>query len=130
MLAPREVPVSRSRAEGFEALVVEAVLRLQRRLPDQLRAVDFAVQDVPPHEDGAGVPLGGSFPAEGDRPARVVVYRRPVDTRATSERVRALLVNDVVVEQVAALLGIDPDAVDPDYGTGYGTDYGSENGTD
>jgi hypothetical protein len=46
-----------------------------------------------------------------------VVYRRPVETRATSERGRALLVNDVVVEQVAELLGLEPDAVDPDYGT-------------
>jgi predicted Zn-dependent protease with MMP-like domain len=119
-LAPQSVPVSRSRAEVFEALVAEAVMRLQRRLPDQLRAVDFAVQDVPPHEDGAGVPLGASFAADGDRAARVVVYRRPVDTRAASERVRALLVNDVVVEQVAELLGIDPEAVDPDYGTDYG----------
>jgi predicted Zn-dependent protease with MMP-like domain len=116
VLAPRDVPVTRSRAEVFDELVLEAVLRLQRRLPDQLRAVEFAVEDVPPAENGGGVPLGGHSAAEGDRPARVVIYRRPVETRAVSERVRALLVNDVVVEQVAELLGIEPDAVDPDYG--------------
>jgi predicted Zn-dependent protease with MMP-like domain len=114
--------VSRSRAQVFDELVLEVVLRLQRRLPDQLVAVEFAVEDVPPQEDGAGVMLGSSSVAEGDRPARVVVYRRPVETRAASERVRALLVNDVVVEQVAELLGIDPDAVDPEYGTDYGHD--------
>jgi predicted Zn-dependent protease with MMP-like domain len=122
VLAPPEVPASRSRAEVFDELVLESVLRLQRRLPDQLRDVAFAVEDVPPQENGSGVPLGGSFPAVGDRPARVVVYRRPVETRAASERVRALLVNDVVVEQVAELLDIDPDTVDPDYGTDYGPD--------
>ncbi|MGZ4633430.1 MAG: metallopeptidase family protein [Actinomycetes bacterium] len=117
VLAPQSVPVTRSRAEAFDEIVLEAVLRVQQRLPDQLRAVEFAVEDVPPSEDGGGVPLGSSSPAAGDQPARVVVYRRPVETRAASERVRALVVNDVVVEQVADLLGIEPDAVDPDYGT-------------
>jgi predicted Zn-dependent protease with MMP-like domain len=117
VLAPRDVPVTRSRAEAFDELVLDSVLRLQRRLPDQLRAVEFAVEEVPPRENGGGVPLGGHAGADGRRPARVVVYRRPVETRATSERGRALLVNDVVVEQVAELLGLEPDAVDPDYGT-------------
>jgi hypothetical protein len=39
-----------------------------------------------------------------------------VETRAAGERSRALLINDVVVEQVAELLGLDPEAVDPEYG--------------
>ena len=33
-----------------------------------------------------------------------------------NERARATLVHDVVVEQVAELLGLEPETVDPDYG--------------
>jgi hypothetical protein len=96
--------------------MVEAVARLQRRWADQLTAVEFLVEDVPPGEDGGGIPLGASHPAVGDVSARVVVYRRPVETRAVGERARAALVHDVVVEQVAELLGLEPDTIDPDYG--------------
>jgi predicted Zn-dependent protease with MMP-like domain len=118
VLAPPDVPVSRSRAQAFDELVLEAVLRVQQHLPEQLRAVEFAVEDVPPADDGehGRVELGSSSPAAAGRPARVVVYRRPVETRAAGERSRALLITDVVVEQVAELLGLDPEAVDPEYG--------------
>jgi len=44
-----------------------------------------------------------------------VVYRRPVETRATDARELAALVNDVVVEQVASMLGLNPRDLDPGY---------------
>ena len=46
-------------------------------------------------------------------PARIVVYRRPVETRANDRRELVALVNDVVVEQVAAMLEVDPHELDP-----------------
>jgi predicted Zn-dependent protease with MMP-like domain len=116
VLAPRAVPLHRTRSDAFDDLVVESAVRLQRRWGGQLRAVEFLVEDVPPAEDGGGIPLAASRQAAGDRPARIIVYRRPVETRATSERARATLVHDVVVEQVAELLGLEPETVDPDYG--------------
>ena len=45
-----------------------------------------------------------------------MVYRRPVEIRAKSRDERALLVHEVVVEQVAELLGLSPETVDPRYG--------------
>jgi hypothetical protein len=96
--------------------VVESAVRLQVRWGERLHDVEFLVEDVPPGEDGGGIPLGAARPSAGERPARIVVYRRPVETRATGERARALLVHDVVVEQVAELLGLEPETVDPDYG--------------
>jgi hypothetical protein len=116
VLAPPTVPLRRSRSDAFDDLVVESAVRLQRRWGSQLRAVEFLVEDVPPGEDGGGIPLGASRPAAGDRPARIIVYRRPVETRTTGERARATLVHDVVVEQVGELLGLEPETVDPDYG--------------
>ena len=116
VLAPPGVPLRSSRSDAFDDLVVESAVRLQRGWAGQLRAVEFLVEDVPPGEDGGGIPLGAWRPAAGERPARIVVYRRPVETRATGERARAMLVHDVVVEQVAELLGLEPETVDPDYG--------------
>jgi predicted Zn-dependent protease with MMP-like domain len=42
-----------------------------------------------------------------------VVYRRPLEARAADRGDLADLVHDVVVDQVARLLGLDPDEVDP-----------------
>ncbi len=113
------MPVTRSRSDRFDDLVLDAVERLERRWGAELADVEFAVEDVPPAGTPAPgpdpVPLGRSHPATTSRAARVVIYRRPVETRAFDSRALAELVLDVVVEQVSDLLGIDPDVVDPDY---------------
>ncbi|CAL9293142.1 hypothetical protein SUDANB25_02154 [Streptomyces sp. SudanB25_2051] len=113
-VAPPQVPLSLSRADTFRDLVQDSVERLERRWP-QLADVDFLVLEVPAPRDDS-VPLGSSEPATRDGHARVVVYRRPVELRAKSRDERALLVHEVVVEQVAELLGLAPESVDPRYG--------------
>ncbi|MFI6107429.1 metallopeptidase family protein [Streptomyces sp. NPDC051310] len=113
-VAPPQVPLSATRADTFRDLVQDSVERLERRWP-QLAEVDFHVLEVPASPDES-VPLGTSVPAGRDRPARIVVYRRPVELRAKSRDERALLVHEVVVEQVADLLGLAPESVDPRYG--------------
>jgi predicted Zn-dependent protease with MMP-like domain len=45
-----------------------------------------------------------------------VVYRRPLEARAVDRLDLADLVHDVVVDQVARLLGMDPDDLDPPSG--------------
>ena len=139
-LSPPQVPLSRTRAERFDDLVTDAVERLETRWEEQLRGVEFAVEDVPALEgpgravpaelagdlagdlaggrDGDPVPLGRLVPRAGTRPARIVVYRRPVETRALDRRELADLVHEVVVEQVADLLGLEPSTVDPGYALG------------
>ena len=71
---------------------------------------------------GGAVPLGRLLPAaldsRGRRTApRVVVYRRPLEARAGDRADLAELVHDVVVDQVARLLQLDPDEVDPPDGS-------------
>jgi hypothetical protein len=99
--------------------VLDAVDRLEHRWARELVGVEFAVEDVPPSDpapwEHGEVPLGRLFPGDGRLPARVVVYRRPVETRAGDEREVGPLVHEVVVEQVAQLLGLDPEQVDPGY---------------
>ncbi|MEE1755984.1 metallopeptidase family protein [Streptomyces sp. SP18CS02] len=119
-VAPPQVPLSLSRSETFRDLVQDSVERLERRWP-QLAEVDFHVLEVPemPEESvslGEPVPLGSSAPAGRDHPARIVVFRRPVELRAKNRDERAMLVHEVVVEQVADLLGLAPESVDPRYG--------------
>ncbi|NJQ08473.1 metallopeptidase family protein [Streptomyces lonarensis] len=117
-LAPPQVPLAASRAETFDGLVLDSADRLRRRHP-QLGRVDFEVHEVPETasgEDPEPVPLGRAVPEEGDRPARIVVYRRPVELRARGRDDRAALVHEVVVEQAAELLGLAPESIDPRYG--------------
>ncbi len=113
-VAPPQVPLSVSRADTFRDLVQDSVERLERRWP-QLADVDFLVLDVPVAAEET-VPLGSSLSAAKGRPAQIVVYRRPVEIRTKSRDERALLVHEVVVEQVAELLGLSPESVDPRYG--------------
>ena len=47
-----------------------------------------------------------------------MVYRRPLLARADSEDDLGDLVSDVVIEEFARLLGIDPEEVDPGYAGG------------
>jgi len=55
------------------------------------------------------------FPELPDRPARIVLYRRPLLARADGQEELAELVLDVIVEQFAHWLGVDPQTVDPGY---------------
>ncbi|MCZ2859573.1 metallopeptidase family protein [Blastococcus sp. VKM Ac-2987] len=130
-LVPVQVPLSRSRAEQFDDLVLDAVEDLERRWERELAGVEFAVEDVPwveqtdPDEalldsdvlDDAGVPLARLLPARREQgqdvPPRIVVYRRPLELRAHDREDLADLVRDVVVDQVATLLGRDPEEIDP-----------------
>jgi predicted Zn-dependent protease with MMP-like domain len=121
-LVPPNLPAWRTRAEIFDDHVLDAVERLERRWATQLDGVEFAVEDVPPSDpapwEHGEVPLGRFFPAQGALAPRVVVYRRPVETRAPDPRDVSALVHEVVVEQVAHLLDLPPEEVDPRYGEG------------
>ena len=104
-----------TRAEQFDELVLDAVERLERRWP-QLAEIELAVEEVPPADAGVWsdelVPLGRLIVERPGEPVRIVVYRRPVEARAAGRPELADLVYEVVVEQVADLLGLDADEVD------------------
>ena len=103
--------------------MLDAVARLERRWTAELSAVEFAVEDVPPVDawtrPGDPIPLAEYLPPQDDAPARIVVYRRPLEIRAGDDGELGSLVHDVVVEGVADMLGLEPETVDPDYGFGY-----------
>ena len=126
-LTPQELPLYRSRAQRFDDLVLEAVARLEPRWEAELAGVEFAVEEIPaadlPEGEPEPVPLARLDPGSPDtgdpqapaRPARIVLYRRPLLARADDEEDLGELVLDVVVEEFARLLGLDPHTVDPGY---------------
>lgn len=119
---PPALPLSQTRAERFDDLVLDAVEHLEDRWGRQLADVEFAVEDVPAFEPGAVdevIPLARLLPAAGSIPPRIVVYRRPLEARAADREDLGDLIHDVVVEQVAELLGLDPGSVDPGYDEGW-----------
>jgi predicted Zn-dependent protease with MMP-like domain len=132
------VPLHRSRSERFDELILEAVARLEPRWEAQLSGVEFAVEEIPPpdppgigpegvslarldpgsagHSPGAWAGAPGLEDGAVARPPRIVVYRRPLAARADSEEELGELVFEVVVEEFARLLGVDPEDVDPGFG--------------
>ena len=114
-LAPPHLPISRTPAERFDDLVLDAVEHLEEQWSDELAKLEFAVEDVPPPESIVEdvIPLSRTIPAVPGTPARVVVYRRPLEARAVDPADLADLVLEVVVTEVGRALGIDPDVLDP-----------------
>ena len=61
------------------------------------------------------MPLARLLPGRPGRqglPPRIVLYRRPLELRASDRDDLADLIHDVIVEQVANLLGVSPDDLD------------------
>ncbi len=131
MVVPPSLPLSRTRSQQFDDRVLDAVEHLEQRWAKELDGVEFAVEEVPAVEDNTtatgaydeeiledgSVPLARLIPghrADGQSyPPRIVLYRRPLEARAVDQLDLDDLVHDVVIEQVANLLGMHPDDVDP-----------------
>lgn len=119
LIAPT-LPAWRTRSEKFDDLVGRSAARLVRAHP-ALKSVEFGVEEIPPSDpsswEGGTVVVGRYFPADrttGVR-ARIVVYRRPLLTRAHDTGELVDLVRMVLAEQAAEMLGKEPWEVDPDY---------------
>ena len=115
-LSPTAPEPHPSRREAFDELVLSAVDRLSERWRDELGAVEFGAEDVPQlPADWADepIPFGSLTRATATTPARIVLFRRPIEMRAGSRRELAALVREVLVEHLAELLGREPDEIDP-----------------
>lgn len=114
-LAWPPVPAMVTRGAEFDDLVQACAARALRYLGPRHEEVEFAVEDVPesdptPWEEQAA-PLGRTL-AAGRTARRIVLYRKPIQARATTTAELELLVKEVLAEQVASLLGVPPDEID------------------
>lgn len=120
-LIPAHLAGSRSRSERFDAWVLESAQRLERLWGEDIQTYQFVVQDIPPGLEelahtGGHIPYAAGTPAAGPRPAVITVYRHPVESAARGLVPVSELIHDVVVEQLALLMDMDPETVDPTYG--------------
>ena len=113
------VPLTRSPRETFDRVVLASLQRLEERWHDQLGLVEFAVEETPivPDDWDGPVPLASLVRGGGATPSRIVLFRRPIELRTETRSDLEAMVHAVLVEQVAELLGIPPDEVDPGYET-------------
>lgn len=107
-----------TRGERFDELVLETVRDIDTRWQDRLGLVEYAVEDTPQLPDdwaGETVPLASLVRGSGVQPTRLVLFRRPIEHRCETRADLEALVLTVLVEQVAELLGIEAEDVDPRY---------------
>ena len=114
-------PEHPSGGERFDQLVLDVVSGIDERWSDQLGLVEYAVEDAPQIPDDwhpETVPLSSLVRGTRGAPSRLVLFRRPIEHRAATRSDLEALVLTVVVEQVAELLGVEPEVVDPRYRPG------------
>ena len=120
--APRGLPLKRSGAARFDDIVAVEVTRLEKQLPEVVTRVEFAIEDVPNLEpDVRAIPLTHASGGTAHDPYRIVVFRRPIELRA--ERTGAGLtwmIRSALVLELADVLGLSPEQIDPDFDEGLG----------
>ncbi len=111
-------PLQRTAGQRFDAIAVGFMRELWRHWPEALGEVELGVEEVPLLPDtwhGDSVPLSTYVGARGDTPARLVLLRRPIEHRAEHSADLRTVILTVLIDQVAEILGIDPDDVHPGY---------------
>ncbi|MBO3129051.1 metallopeptidase family protein [Dermatophilus congolensis] len=107
----------KSRSDRFDEAVLDALERIERRLGGHIENLEIAVELVPPSDpnpwEEQRVPLSRLFPPEQSLPGKIVLYRRPIETGLESPDDLRYVVFDLVVDQVADALGMDPLTLDP-----------------
>jgi hypothetical protein len=113
-LGQSELPTTSQR---FDALLVGLVARIESRWGDHLGLVEYAVEDTPqmPDDWDGPAPLASLVRGSGGQAAKLVVFRRPLELRAQGRAELTALMAHVLAEQIAELLGVLPQDVDPEY---------------
>lgn len=117
-LIPPHLPGYLTRRARFDADAADAAQAALERFPRRLEHVRVHVEEVPPPitagRGAAEIPLGRCIPADRTSPPRVILYRRPIETRAQGPEDRLRMVRQVLSEQFGVLLGMAAEDVDPD----------------
>ncbi len=111
-------PALRTARQRFDQLVLDVVAPLDEKWQRHLGLVEYAVEDAPMLPDDWGdetVPLSSLVRGKGTDPTRLVVFRRPIEHRATTHDELRAMVHLVVVEQLAELLNLTPADIDERY---------------
>lgn len=125
-LLPWSLPGHRTRHERFEDHLAAAVERLSEVCGPAVDQAHFGVTMVPEElEERLGLVRAwgaelvddptGTTRRDPDGTVVITIHRRPIEARCPAPALLADLVYGAVVEQWAALTGVSPESVDPDY---------------
>lgn len=111
------LPSYATKAGVFDSLVAAQLKRLSRGWPDLIESTECAVEDVPPSDplpwEEKIIQFSASFPASHGQKARIVLYRLPLQSAASSLFQLEYLIHDELVRQLAEINGWDPQDIDP-----------------
>ncbi|MFN8107633.1 MAG: metallopeptidase family protein [Nocardioidaceae bacterium] len=105
-----------TRRQRFDRLAIRAMRTIEADWKQALSFVELAVEDVPilaPNRTSPQIPLASLVPGTATSPPRIVLFRRPIESRANSRNELEALLLTCLVEQVASFLGKDPHEVHP-----------------
>lgn len=113
-------PEQRTKRQRFDDLLLGLVTEIDAHWSERLGLVEYAVEDVPIlpsdwHEEQ--VPLSSLVRGRGGEPSRLVFFRRPMEQRCETRSDLEAMVLTVVVEQIAELVDLPPEDIDPRYGS-------------
>lgn len=122
-LMPHNVPAHETRRDIFLNLVKSAIEEIDERIGEKVKgslsSIEFSVDQIPSDVElknrKTSVPLGRHESAIGNKAAKVVLYRRPIELRGTDEESLERIIRDVLAENIGTLVGMNPNDVDPDY---------------
>lgn len=114
------LPRYRTKAGQFDRLALLEVNRLRAAWPDLVDPIEFTVEDIAPTDplpwEDEFVMRSRACPSEHGKPARIVLYRRPLQTVAESATDLERLIRDELVARLAELSGQHPEDIDPSFG--------------
>ena len=108
----------RTRTERFDDIVRDVAEDLDRRLEARGLVVEYAAMDIPIDLGPAWspeIPLARTVAATKTTPARIIAFRRPIETRARGQASLVSLVRAVLAAEVSSLFAIPPEEQE-DYG--------------
>ena len=100
----------------FVQCMTQAIDAIEEAVPDALTHLDIGVEEVPDVSTlwSRHMPLSASIEASGTRLGQIIVYRRPIEFRASDRNQLRQLVFAALVEQVAVSTGLSVSTLDPD----------------
>lgn len=98
----------RSRTDFFNECLTDAVTDVLAHDPAALDEIDVGIEEVPyltSRWSGDRVPLSAALEATKRQRARIVLYERPIEHRASTPAQLRELVHRTLVEQLSTLTG-------------------------
>ncbi|MDO4913642.1 MAG: metallopeptidase family protein [Bifidobacteriaceae bacterium] len=106
------LPRYRTKNGLFDDIIASQVRQLSHRFPKYVTNIQFAVEDVPPSSpmpwESNTITFSQSFNKSHGIPARIVLYRLPIQNHSETRIELQYLIHNEIILQLAKLYDTDP----------------------